>query len=173
LEPPKRRDDDGAGAPLLGKTLVVPVLRDVRQSDLLIFFEQQRDPGAMRLAVFPERDRETFMSHWLNILADDDITKKTVVFEGQVAGNIVSFERDDKRLVGYWLGREFWGKGLATEALAELLTELTERPLHAYVATTNLGSIRVLEKCGFTLAGRRVRHEAFGEVEEALYVLKD
>ena len=70
-------------------------------------------------------------------------------FEGQVAGNVVSWDQDGKRLVGYWIGKEFWGKGLATRALSELLDELTMRPLHAYVAKTNIGSIRVLEKCGF------------------------
>jgi RimJ/RimL family protein N-acetyltransferase len=89
-----------------------------------------------------------------------------------VAGNIVCFDRDDKRLVGYWLGREFWGQGLATRALAELLVEVTERPLYAYVAKTNIGSARVLEKCGFELTDHRIRHEELGEVEEDLYVLK-
>jgi RimJ/RimL family protein N-acetyltransferase len=146
-------------------------IRDVIEADIPIFFEHQRDPEARRMAVFPERDRETFTSHWRTILANDG-TKKTILFEGRVAGNVVVFDRDGKRLVGYWIGREFWGRGLATKALAELLTEVTERPLHAYVATTNLGSMRVLEKCGFTLCGSQVRHEGPGDVEEALYVLE-
>jgi RimJ/RimL family protein N-acetyltransferase len=80
-----------------------------------------------------------------------------------VAGNVGSWAQDGKRLVGYWIGREFWGQGLATRALAELLTELPQRPLHAYVATTNAGSIRVLEKCGFVLAEQ--------EADELLYEL--
>lgn len=149
------------------------VIRDVVEADIPIFFEHQRDPEARRMAVFPERDRETFDSHWHKILANDTLIKKTVLFEGQVAGNIGVFDRDDKRLVGYWIGREFWGRGLATRALAELLTQVTERPLHAYVATSNVGSVRVLEKCGFRLLGSEVRHEAMGDVEEALYVLED
>jgi len=88
------------------------------------------------------------MAHWQNILANETLTKKTIVFGGQVAGNVVSWDQDGRRLVGYWVGKEFWGKGLATKALAELIDELP-RPLHAYVAKTNIGSIRVLEKCGF------------------------
>lgn len=150
------------------------VIRDVVETDIPIFFEHQRDPEATRMALFPARDREAFTAHWQKILANDDVTKKTILFEGEVAGNILVFDRDGKRLVGYWIGREFWGKGLATRALAELLTEETERPLHAYVATSNLGSIRVLEKCGFTLSGRETEFdEALGEeVEEALFVLK-
>jgi RimJ/RimL family protein N-acetyltransferase len=139
------------------------VLRDVIDSDLPIFFEHQRDPEATSMAAFPARDRAAFDAHWQKILADDQLTAKTVLFKDRVAGNVVSWEQDGKRLVGYWIGREFWGQGLATRALAELLAELPQRPLHAYVATTNAGSIRVLEKCGFVLAEE--------EPDELLYEL--
>ena len=101
------------------------------------------------MADFPARDREAFDAHWERVLGDEALTSKTIVFEGQVAGNVGSWEQDGRRLVGYWLGREFWGKGLATKALAELIEELGRRPIYAYVAKTNVGSIRVLEKCGF------------------------
>jgi RimJ/RimL family protein N-acetyltransferase len=149
-------------------------LRDVVEADIPILFEHQRDPEAARMAAFPPRDREAFTAHWQKILANDELTKKTIVFDGQVAGNVVMFDRDGKHLVGYWIGREFWGQGLATRALAELLTEVKERPLHAYVATSNLGSVRVLEKCGFTFVSRETEFdERLGEeIEEALYVLK-
>jgi len=150
------------------------VLRNVAEGDIPIFFEHQRDPEATRMALFPPRDRDAFTAHWQKILASDDVTKKTVLFEGAVAGNILIFDREGKRLVGYWIGREFWGKGLATKALAELITEVSERPLYAYVATANVGSIRVLEKCGFTLSGHETEFdERLGEkIEEALFVLK-
>jgi RimJ/RimL family protein N-acetyltransferase len=127
----------------------VSLLRDVIESDLPIFFEHQSDPEATAMADFPARDREAFDAHWERVLGDPTLTSKTIVFEGQVAGNIGSWEHDGRRLVGYWLGREFWGKGLATKALAELVDELDRRPIYAYVAKTNVGSIRVLEKCGF------------------------
>lgn len=150
------------------------VLRDVIEADLPIFFEHQREPEANRMAAFPAREQDAFLAHWANILSDDDLTKKTIVFEGQVAGNIVCFDKEGKRLVGYWIGREFWGKGLATEALAELLRELTARPLYAWVATTNVASIRVLEKCGFVSSGSRTEfNEALGaEIEEILMELR-
>jgi RimJ/RimL family protein N-acetyltransferase len=138
------------------------VLRDVAEADIPIFFEHQRDPEATRIALFPARDEPAFTAHWRKILANDESTKKTILFEEQVAGNILIFDRDGKRLVGYWIGREFWGKGLATKALSELLAEERSRPLHAYVATTNIGSIRVLEKCGF------VRVSAIAEFDERL-----
>lgn len=73
--------------------------------------------------------------------------------DGRVAGYLTSFLRDDVREVGYWLGREFWGKGLATRALREFLAVETRRPLAARVAKHNAGSLRVVQKCGFTITG--------------------
>ena len=124
-------------------------LRDVTESDLPIFFEQQLNPDATRMAVFPSKEREPFMAHWAKILADDSVSIQTILFDGQVAGNIVSFEQAGKREVGYWLGKEFWGKGIATQALATFLGQVTTRPLYGYVAKHNIASRRVLEKCGF------------------------
>jgi RimJ/RimL family protein N-acetyltransferase len=150
------------------------VLRDVVDTDLPVFLEHQRDPEANRMAAFPARDEDAFTAHWRKILADEKVTTKTIVFEGEVAGNILAFDRDGKREVGYWIGREFWGKGLATKALAELLEHETERPLYARVATANPASIRVLEKCGFTLVGTETEFdERLGEeIEEALMELR-
>jgi RimJ/RimL family protein N-acetyltransferase len=150
------------------------VLRDVVDADLPVFFEHQRDPEANRMAAFPARNEEAFTAHWRKILADEKVTTKTIVFEGEIAGNILAFERDGKREVGYWIGRDFWGKGLATKALAELLELEAERPLYARVATANPASVRVLEKCGFTLLGTETEFdERLGEeIEEALMELR-
>jgi RimJ/RimL family protein N-acetyltransferase len=128
-------------------------LRNVQESDLSIFFEQQRDPLANQMAAFPARDKEAFMAHWEKIMKDETIILKTILFEGQVAGNLVSFELSGQREVGYWLRREFWGKGIATRALSEFLKQVKERPLYAHVARHNIASLRVLEKCGFRLQG--------------------
>jgi RimJ/RimL family protein N-acetyltransferase len=89
------------------------------------------------------------MAHWARILADETVPARTIVRDGQVAGNIVSWEQDGKRLVGYWIGKKYWGKGVATMALGEYLRLLETRPLYAHVAKHNVASIRVLEKCGF------------------------
>jgi RimJ/RimL family protein N-acetyltransferase len=139
-------------------------LRDVTAGDLAVFFEHQLDDEATRMAAFPARDRDTFMAHWERILADDTCTTHTIDLDGHVAGNIGSWLDDDgQRLVGYWIGREFWGKGVATRALAELLRVVRERPLYAHVAEHNAASIRVLDKCGFVVTG----HDA-GEVVMSL-----
>ncbi len=94
------------------------------------------------------------MAHWTKILADETVTERTILFGGRVAGNVVSFENSGERKVGYWIGREHWGNGVATEALSQFLAHVeVRRPLHAAVAKHNAGSIRVLEKCGFTVVG--------------------
>lgn len=127
------------------------VLRKVIPEDLPIFYAHQRDPEAARLAGFPSRDWESFSAHWARILADDSLIQRSILAGGQVAGNIGCFSEGGERLVGYWLGREYWGRGIATAALAAFLSELPDRPLTAYVVRHNTASRRVLEKCGFTL----------------------
>jgi RimJ/RimL family protein N-acetyltransferase len=131
------------------------LLRDVIESDLPILFEHQRDPEANDMAAFAARDWNAFMAHWTRVLADETISKKTILVDGRVAGNIVSYVNDaGEREVGYWIGREFWGRGLATGALSQFLDQVRARPLYARVAKHNVASIRLLEKCGFTITGQ-------------------
>jgi RimJ/RimL family protein N-acetyltransferase len=127
-------------------------LRDVVASDLPVLFEHQLDQEATRMAAFPSRDRQAFMSHWAtNILRDPAVTAKAILVDGRVAGYVVAYESSGRRWIGYWIGREHWGRGVATGALAAFLGEIPDRPLHAHVARHNLASVRVLEKCGFEL----------------------
>ena len=129
-------------------------LREVIESDLPIFYEQQLDPEATQMAGFPSRGKEAFMAHWrTKVLGDDSVMVKTILFNGEVAGNIVCFQQLGEREVGYWLGKDYWGKGIATQALEDFLKHIETRPLYAHVAKHNSGSRRVLEKCGFTISG--------------------
>src|ERR1051325_5865169 len=85
-----------------------PRLRDIVAADLPSFFEQQRDPDANHMVAFTVRDpsdRAAFMAHWADILADASTVKQTILCDGEVAGNIVCFEHNGKREVGYWLGK--------------------------------------------------------------------
>jgi RimJ/RimL family protein N-acetyltransferase len=143
------------------------MLREVREEDLDVLFEQQREPEGVAMAIFPAREREAFDAHWGRVLANDTNVVRAIEVDGEVAGNIGSWEQDGRRFVGYWLGRGFWGRGIATAALAEFVQELKVRPLHAWVAASNAGSIRVLEKCGFVEIGSRTT-----DVEELLFELR-
>jgi RimJ/RimL family protein N-acetyltransferase len=144
-------------------------LRDVVEDDLPVFFEHQRDPVANDMAAFPARDREAFLEHWTsNILGNDTAQNRTILLDGVVVGNILSWADPEGRLVGYWIGRDHWGKGVATRALALFLMEVDERPLYAHVAVHNAASIRVLEKCGFRITGEQTIEEAGGRIEEII-----
>lgn len=140
-------------------------LRAVLEEDLPVFFEHQQDPVAAEMAAFPSRQRDAFMAHWAKIMQDDTVVLRTILFDGQVAGNVVSFMRSGKREVGYWIGREYWGKGIATKALAAFLKEVRMRPLYGVIARHNAGSRRVLEKCGFRLVNEARTSGEPGEVE--------
>lgn len=128
-------------------------LREVRESDLPFFFEHQLDPEATRMAAFPPRTRDAFMAHWATILADATKFCRTIVFSGKVAGHVGSWADAGEQLVGYWIGREFWNQGVASAALSQFLDQIKLRPLTARVAKHNAASLRVLEKCGFTILG--------------------
>lgn len=153
------------------------LLRDVIEGDLPVFFEQQLDPDANRMAAFTAEnpaDRDAFDARWARILGDETIKKKTVLFEGRVAGSVLSFEQFGEQEVTYWIGKEHWGKGLATAALSKLLDYVAVRPLYARAAKDNAASIRVLEKCGFAICGEdkgfsNARRE---EVEEFVLILR-
>lgn len=129
-------------------------LRAVGSGDVAVFFEQQLDLDAVRMAAVRSRDRATHDAHWDAILRDAEVVCRTVLVDGRVAGHVVSWNKDGRRAVGYWLGRRDWGRGVATSALRQFLGQLTSRPLFAYVAAHNVASQRVLEKCGFTVAER-------------------
>ena len=148
------------------------LLRDVTESDLPIFYEQQLDPDATAMAAFPSRDRESFMAHWAKIMADETGILKAILFDGQVAGNIVCWEQDGEREVGYWIGKQYWGNGIATRALAEFLNQVKTRPLVAHVAKHNVASRRVLEKCRFTRIKEDKYYNTRGEeIEEVVLKL--
>ena len=132
-------------------------LRPVEPSDLDAFYAHQLDPEAIRLAAFVSPDRKNraaFDAHWAKILKAPENINRTILADGQVAGHIACFPMEGNLEVTYWLGREFWGKGIATQALTQMLRLITVRPLFARVATDNLGSLRVLQKCGFQIVGQ-------------------
>ena len=149
-------------------------LRDPAEADLPVFYEDQLDPEATEMAAFPARDRDAFMAHWTTILSDATVVTKTVLFEGQVAGNVVSWEQSGERKIGYWIGRAYWGRGIATEALSAFLDEVKARPLYAHVAKHNVASIRVLERCGFTISREDTVSSGAGgdEIEEFILELR-
>ncbi len=143
-------------------------------SDLPIFFDQQLDAEANWMAAFTRKDpadRDAFMTHCTKILEDKATTNQTILFNGSVAGSVSSYVDEDEHLeVTYWIGKLYWGKGIATRALSAFLEHNKLRPVYARAAKDNTGSLRALEKCGFTRIGegRGFSQVRGAEVEEFL-----
>jgi RimJ/RimL family protein N-acetyltransferase len=82
-------------------------------------------------------------------LHDDDATVAGLVNARPGPGDCAS--------IAYWLGRRYWGRGIATEAVNAVLAEIFARTAANAVVTnvrvTNPASAHVLEKCGFCRVG--------------------
>jgi RimJ/RimL family protein N-acetyltransferase len=136
--------------------MVVVVLRPVDDGDLDALFEQRRDPQGVQMAAFTAADpddRKAFDAHMARVRSSPDITLRAVICDGRLAGSIASFPSGGQTEVTYWIDRALWGRGIATRALALLLELVPARPLYARAASDNVGSLRVLQKCGFQPTG--------------------
>lgn len=142
--------------PILGRVTADLQLRPVHDDDLPEFYRHQLDPEAIRMAAFtPDdpADREGFAAHWKRVRTDPAIVTRTVTVDGQVVGHVHAFPVGERTEVSYWIDRRHWGRGYATRALATLLREVPQRPLHARAAKDNAASLAVLRKCGFVICG--------------------
>jgi RimJ/RimL family protein N-acetyltransferase len=127
-------------------------LRELTQDDLPTIFAINTDPVGAEMAGMPIRDEETFYTHRARNMANPDNQMLAVMIGDELVGDLVSWpDEEGHRQVGYWLGRQYWGRGIATAALTAFLAEQSERPLYAGVLRTNVGSVRVLQKCGFKI----------------------
>ncbi|ADD45804.1 GNAT family N-acetyltransferase [Stackebrandtia nassauensis] len=141
-------------------------LRDCVAADLETFYANETDADAARRVNFPPRTREAFLAHWNDrILADPGVVKRTVVVDARVAGNIVCWDAEGEREVGYWFGREFWGRGIGTAAVRAFVDGVPWRPLYAKAAAANIASVRLLEKCGFAFDSAFAAPNAYGDGE--------
>ncbi|GAA2355717.1 N-acetyltransferase [Catellatospora methionotrophica] len=148
-------------------------LRSIVDSDLDALFELMRDPEAVRMAAFTAADpddRTAFDAHMAKIRTAPQVTNRAITADGLLVGSVASFVVDGDTEVTYWIDRSFWGQGIATRALALLLEKIEVRPVFARTASDNLGSIKVLQKSGFTVTGteRGFANARNEEIEETL-----
>jgi RimJ/RimL family protein N-acetyltransferase len=152
------------------------VLRLVNESDLDGIFEQMRDPESVQMAAFTTEDpndRAAFDSHMNALLSSPDVTVRAIMYDDRLAGTIGRFVLEGVTEVTYWVDRSFWGKGIASRALALLLEDVSVRPVRARVASDNVGSLRVLQKAGFEAVGTEVSYATArdAEIEETILEL--
>ena len=142
------------------------ILRKMLVSDYKDMFDYSSRPETSRYLLWTPHDSPKFSKRYLSYLQgqyrdenfydfalEDKATKKMIGTCG-----FTSFDLENNAAeVGYVLHPEYWGKGLAAEALKRLMrfgfTELRLHRLIAKIIDENEASKRVAEKCGF-------RHEA-------------
>ena len=133
-------------------------LRPVTEADLSILFQQQLDPEAVAMSAYPAKDKGEFMRHWEGILKNKNVAARTIVYKEKVAGHILCWKEGKyEQRIGYWIGKEFWRRGIASAAVKVFLIQIKIRPLFAEVANHNIASRRVLEKNGFSLLDEGVK----------------
>lgn len=141
-------------------------LRDVRNSDLSVFFDQQFEFNANSVQNSQTEKFNVYLKHWHLVRKSPANVVQTILADRDVAGYLLSWTRSDKRFVGFWLGQEFGRQGIATVAMSLFLKEIKLRPIYANVAKKNLASFRVLRSAGFMIEADGCFKNVFGQVKE-------
>ena len=139
-------------------------LRPYRTSDVDRLVELANDPQVSRYLVytFPypytRADAEWWVETGCNLAdARTRVIELDGVFVGSVGITPWTGWKAHQGEIGYWLGRAYWGRGIATEALRQMTDqgfgEMALRKLCGPVLAPNIASMRVLEKVGYRLEG--------------------
>jgi len=153
------------------------ILRKTNTSDLQTLFEFQLDKDANYLAAFTSEkptDRKAYIEKWTKLLSDEKVNIQTILLDSDIVGSIAKFEMNRNAEITYWIGKEFWGKGIASSALKKFLKVEKTRPIYGRVAFDNIGSKKVLENCGFSKIGteKGFANARAKEIEEFVFELK-
>lgn len=159
------------------KTTTEIELRQTHKNDLETFFMFQLDKDANYLAAFTPKDpsdKDAYIKKWTQLLSDEKVNIRTILFQKEIAGSIAKYEMEGDAEITYWIGKSFWGKGIASNALKNFLEIEKTRPIFGRVAFDNIGSQKVLEKCGFSKIGteKGFANARNKEIEEFVYELK-
>jgi len=154
-------------------------LRPHVAADVPILFGFEQDPAWGATSMTKPRDEATFRAAWARVLGEG-LHQRAILADGVLCGSVGCLwsaspaESGGRWMLGYGLGRAFWGRGIASRAVGLLLKEVQQRPLYATAAASNIASIRVLEKHGFVLVEQRAAAETVRTLarEEVEMVLK-
>jgi RimJ/RimL family protein N-acetyltransferase len=151
-------------------------LRKTVLSDLDHFFTFQLDKEANHIAAFTAIDaqnRTAYLQKYSRFLDDPTIHMRTIIVNGLIAGSMAKFVMHGETGITYWIDKPYWGQGITTAALMEFLALETARPIIGRTAFDNVGSQKVLEKCGFVRIGtdKGFANARQAEIEEYIYKL--
>ena len=131
-------------------------LRPTDHADLDFLFQFQLNKEARYLAAFigeDSMDKAAYLKKYTRLLSDPTVNNQTIMLANTIIGSVASFVQDGNRELTYWIDRNHWGKGVATAALQQFLRTELFRPIYGRVACDNIGSQKVLKRCGFLKIG--------------------
>lgn len=153
------------------------ILKKTEPGDLEALFGHQLDEEAAYMAAFVNEnwnDKNAYLEKWNRLLHDETINTQTIFLDNKVAGSVLTWQMNGELQISYGLRKAYWNKGIATHALQQFLTMAPARPLYGRVAFDNIGSARVLAKCGFQKTGEELSY-AFArkaEIVEFIFLLE-
>jgi [ribosomal protein S5]-alanine N-acetyltransferase len=148
------------------------ILRPWRMEDLEDFYEYAENPNVGPNAGWePHKDKEVSLKILQSFIKKDEVRAIFYKENGKVIGSL-GVHNDKKRegirakMIGYVLSETYWGKGLMTEAVKDVIKHLFEEEnidvISCYHYPFNIQSKRVIEKCGFKYEGTlRLASEIF------------
>ncbi|WP_339914536.1 GNAT family N-acetyltransferase [uncultured Brevundimonas sp.] len=152
-------------------------LRTAQPGDLAAIHAIMSRPEAMRWWSTPPHETPDQTRVWLDsmIANGPDHPDFVIEFDGQVIGKAGFWAPPD---IGYILHPDYWGKGLASEALKaaidHMFADQTFDVLTADVDPGNAASIRLLDRLGFVKTGQAERTMRVGDtwVDSVYYGLQ-
>ena len=140
------------------------ILRSIRQDDAAAIFEYSQEPEVGKNAGWKPHESIEESIEILNavFLDKENIFGIVEMQTGKLFGTIglvpdVTRENEDARMLGYAIGKDYWGKGYMTEAVEGILSYAFQVKGYGLISvshyTDNLRSQRVIEKCGFRFEG--------------------
>ncbi len=152
-------------------------LRRTEVGDLEVLFNYQMDEEYGHMAAFVNenyQNKDVYIEKWTRLLADPTVDTHAILLDNKVVGSVGTWMLEDEPQITYGVGKEFWGKGIVTEALRQFLAFTDRRPLYGRAAADNVASISILKKCGFKKIGdeQHYAHARGKEIDEVVYVLE-
>src|SRR5689334_479458 len=95
-------------------------LTKTTKEDLETLFVFQTNKDGIWMAAFMPKDpndKAAYMEKWIKIIENPDIRMQTLRFKNQIVGSVTHFEMMGETNVSYWIDRQHWGKGFASEGL--------------------------------------------------------
>ena len=150
-------------------------LRKTVETDLETLFNFQLDDEYNCQAAFTATnysDKKAYLEKWTRHLTNPSIHSQTILVNGEIAGSVAKYEMDGEPQITYGIGKQFWGKGIATQALQAFLKLEKTRPIFGRTAFDNSRSERVLQKCGFEKIGTEISFANAREKEIEEFIFK-